>query len=117
MLYDEKWLASAFAIPVDPEWVEVARQAYQPVILAAKNGSKKLPAELHGRGELILFIAEKLKKRGEEHPYRKAWEIVGYAVPAEFEAKRGIGQPLGDLSPDANRKQYANLILSRLAHF
>jgi hypothetical protein len=117
MLYDAR-RSSAFNIPIhNKDWVEVARQAYKEALLAIQYGSKKLPIQENVRIELRLAIANELKKRGHEHPWATAWDLVGEAEAEAFAIKLGIGQPLGDLTPQAVIDHFKPLIWSRLAHF
>jgi DNA-directed RNA polymerase specialized sigma subunit len=108
---------SAYTVPIQPEWVEIARQAWPQIRLALKTENKNLAPEWRARGEIVLFIADKLRQRGVERPIEAAWKLIGFADAGAFDAKTKTGEPLGDLSPKPNLDKYAPLIWSRLKHF
>jgi hypothetical protein len=103
-----------FAIPIHKDWADIARQPLKEILLSLEHGTKKLPAEWLARGEMVLRLADELKRQGVEHPTKAAWELIGYANPREFAAKRRAGEPLGDLSNEALRKHFRALVNSRV---
>jgi hypothetical protein len=109
--------SAAFGIPVDPEWLDVARKAWPEIRRSIKYGPTELTPADRGRTELVLFLADKLRRRGVARPLAVAWDLVGIPDPKEFANKLEPGQPLGDQIPKAILDKYAPLMWSRLKHF
>jgi hypothetical protein len=108
---------SAFGIPVDPEWLDVAREAWREIRLSIKYGPTELTAAWKARNELVLYVADKLREKGVARPIAVAWELVGDPDPKSFATKQQPGQPLGDLTANAVLEKFAPLIWSRLKRF
>jgi hypothetical protein len=116
MFKDDESQALAFGIPVDAEYLDIARQAWRDLRLWVQYGPKDLTPANRARNELVQFISDHLRKQGAPRPIATAWELVG-EPGEEFDTKIEPGQPLGDLTPAAVLAKFRPLILSRLKHF
>jgi hypothetical protein len=106
-----------FGIPIDAEYLELARLAWRDVKTWVQYGPKDLTPEDRARTEFVSLLADQLRREGVEHPLIEAWNRVGTPDAKEFAKKLQPGQPLGDLSSKAVLDQFKPLILSRLKHF
>lgn len=117
MFEDDDSQSLAFGIPVDPEYLDIAREAWRDLRLSIQYGPKDLIPADRARTELVQFLADTLRRRGVPHPMTVAWELVGIPDPKEFASKLLPGEPLGDLTPSTMLGKYRPLVLSRLKHF
>jgi hypothetical protein len=106
-----------FGIPIEPEYRDIAREAWRELRLSIQYGPKDLAPADRARTELVLFLADCFRRRGVPRPMAAAWNVIGTPDPKEFAGKLQPGQPLGDLAPSAVLDKFKPLVLDRLKHF